>query len=162
MRTAVITISTSVSRRTAEDAAGPLLARLAEDAGCDVAWMEVLPDDFALIEDRLHHHVDLDADLILTTGGTGFSTDDVTPEATRAVIQREAPGIAEAMRAASLAHTPMGMLARGVSGIAGRTLIVNFPGNPKALNETFGVLGAVLPHAVDSLRQDHGRRSTGH
>lgn len=158
MRTAVITISTSVSRRTAEDAAGPLLARLAEEAGCDVAWMEVLPDDFALIEDRLHHHVDLDADLILTTGGTGFSRDDVTPEATRAVIQRDAPGIAEAMRAASLEHTPMGMLARGVSGIADRTLIVNFPGSPKAVEQLFGVIAPVLRHAVDILHRDGGSR----
>src|SRR3954462_12357994 len=104
IRTAVLTISTSVSRREAEDLSGPALAARAEAAGCDVVAMEVVPDDFALIEDRLHHYADLGLDLILTTGGTGFPLDDITPEATRAVIQREAPGIAEAMRAVSLQH----------------------------------------------------------
>lgn len=160
MRTAVITISTSVSRRTAEDSSGPLLAKLAEEAGCDVQSMEVLPDDLALVEDRLHHHIDLGVALILTTGGTGFTPDDVTPEATRMVIDREAPGIAEAMRAESLRHTPMGMLSRGVSGIAERTLIVNFPGSPKAIEQTFGVVAPVLRHAVETLQRDGGSRGT--
>src|SRR3954463_10047646 len=98
MRTVVLTVSTSVSRRTAEDTSGPLLAARAEAAGCDVVAMEVVPDDFSLIEDRLLHYADSGCDLILTTGGTGFTPDDVTPEATRAVIGREAPGISEAMR----------------------------------------------------------------
>src|SRR5919204_2653404 len=123
MRTAVLTISTSVARREAEDVAGPLLAHLAEQAGADIESMEVIPDDFPLIEDRLHHYVDDDFTFIFTTGGTGMTPDDVTPEATRAVIERDAPGLAEAMRAESLKHTPMGMLSRGVSGIAYRTLI---------------------------------------
>jgi molybdopterin adenylyltransferase len=154
VRTCVLTVSTSVSRRAAEDESGPLLARLAEEAGADVDAMEVIPDDFALIEDRLHHYVDDGYALVFTTGGTGFTPDDVTPEATRAVIDREAPGIAEAMRAFSLVHTPMAVLSRAVSGIAGSTLIVNFPGNPKAVDEVFGVLEAVLPHAVRTLRGD--------
>lgn len=157
MRTAVLTVSTSVSRRQAEDESGPLLAQLAEEAGADVMAMEVVPDDFGLIEDRLHHYVDEDVAIILTTGGTGMTPDDITPEATRAVIEREAPGIAEALRAASLNHTPMGMLSRGVAGTAGRTLIVNLPGSPKAVRELFGVLAPVLGHAVATLRREHGR-----
>ena len=96
--------------------------------------MEVVPDDFALIEDRLHHFVDAGCDLVFTTGGTGLTPNDITPEATRAVIEREAPGFAETMRAEGLQHTPMGILTRGVSGIAGQTLIVNFPGSPKAID----------------------------
>lgn len=151
MRTAVLTISTSVSRRDAEDESGPLLARLADAAGADIIAMEVVPDDLALIEDRLHHFVDEDMRLILTTGGTGLSPDDVTPEATSLVIQRPAPGIAEAMRAESMRHTPMGMLSRGLAGVCERTLIVNFPGSPRAVQQLFGVLAPVLDHAVATL-----------
>jgi molybdopterin adenylyltransferase len=124
--------------------------------------MEVVPDDFALIEDRLHHYVDQGVDLIFTTGGTGLTPDDVTPEATRAVIERDAPGFAEAMRAEGARHTPLGILSRGVSGVAGRTLIVNFPGSPKAIDQLFGVLAPTLAHAVRTLRGDsshHGRRA---
>src|SRR3954453_4481919 len=155
MRTAVLTISTSVSRRETEDVSGPRLAAAAEEAGCEVEAMEVIPDDYALIEDRLHHFVDDEFDLIFTTGGTGLTPDDVTPEATRAVIERDAPGFAEAMRAEGLRHTPMGILSRGVSGIAHRTLIVNFPGSPKAVRELFPVIAPVLGHAVRTLqRQD--------
>jgi molybdopterin adenylyltransferase len=159
MRTCVLTVSTSVSRRTAEDESGPLLARLAEEAGADVEAMEVVPDDFSLVEDRLHHYVDDDFALILTTGGTGFTPDDITPEATRAVIEREAPGLAEAMRAESLKHTPMGMLSRAVTGIAHRTIIINFPGSPKAVEQLFPVVAPVLAHAVRTLQRDPGERS---
>ena len=151
MKTAVLTVSTRVSRREAEDASGPLLAELAEEAGADVQQMEVVPDDYALIEDRLHHFVEDGMELVFTTGGTGFTPDDITPEATRAVIEREAPGFAEAMRAEAMKHTPMGILTRGVSGIAGQTLIVNFPGSPKAVRELFPVLAPTLRHVVDTL-----------
>jgi molybdopterin adenylyltransferase len=123
--------------------------------------MEVVPDDFALIEDRLHHYVDTGCDLIFTTGGTGMTPDDITPEATRAVIHREAPGFAEAMRAEGARHTPLGILTRGVSGIADSTLIVNFPGSPKAIDQLFGVLAPTLAHVVRTLRGDsseHGER----
>jgi molybdopterin adenylyltransferase len=113
--------------------------------------MEVVPDDFALIEDRLRHYVEEGVELVFTTGGTGFTPDDITPEATRAVIEREAPGLAEAMRAVSLRHTPMAMLSRGVSGIAGRTLIVNFPGSPRACAECFDVVAPALGHGVALL-----------
>jgi|SRR5215218_634247 len=158
MRTVVLTVSTSVSRRSAEDESGPLLAARAEAAGCEVVAMEVVPDDFSLIEDRLFHYADAGCDLILTTGGTGLTPDDITPEATRAVIEREAPGISEAMRAAGAAHTPMSILSRGVSGTVGRTLIVNFPGSPKAVGQGFDVLEPVLGHAVRTLRGEsrHG------
>ena len=157
----MLTISTSVSRREAEDLSGPRLAAAAEAAGCEVVAMEVVPDDFSLIEDRLHHYVDEGCDLIFTTGGTGLTPDDVTPEATRMVIERDAPGFAEAMRAEGARHTPLGILTRGVSGIAGRTLIVNFPGSPKAVDQLFGVLAPTLEHVVQTLRGDsshHGRR----
>ena len=154
MQAAVLTVSTSVSARRAEDASGPALAALAEQAGCDVVAMEVVPDDFSLIEDRLHHYVDEAVDFIFTTGGTGLTPDDITPEATRAVIQRSTPGIAEAMRAISLRHTPMAVLSRATAGISGRTLIVNFPGSPKAVEECFGVLGPVLAHAARTMQGD--------
>jgi molybdopterin adenylyltransferase len=160
MRTAVLTVSTSVSRREAEDESGPALAALAEEAGCDVVAMEVVPDDYALIEDRLNHYIDEGCDLIFTTGGTGLTPDDVTPEATRAVLSREAPGFAEAMRWAAIQVTPHGMLSRGISGIAGISLIINFPGSPKAVREGFPVIAPTLAHAVRTLRGDsrHGAR----
>ena len=154
IRTAVLTVSTSVSRREAEDLSGPRLAAAAEAAGCDVVAMEVVPDDYGLIEDRLHHFVDAHCDLVFTTGGTGLTPDDVTPEATRAVIERDAPGFAEAMRAEGARHTPLGILTRGVSGVAGQTLIVNFPGSPKSIDQLFGVLAPTLGHVVQTLRGD--------
>ena len=158
MQAAVLTVSTTVSRRDADDESGPLLAQRAEEAGAEVVAMEVVPDDLALIEDRIRHYVDDSVELVFTTGGTGFSPDDVTPEATLMVIEREAPGLSEAMRAASLQHTPMGILSRGVSGIAAGTLIVNFPGSPRAVDEAFAVIAPVLRHAVDTLHRG-GRRS---
>lgn len=165
MKAAVITISTAAARGEREDLSGDRLAALAVEAGADVVAREVVPDDRAQIEALLRRHSapDAETDLILTTGGTGLTPDDVTPEATRAVIEREAPGFAEAMRAQSLRHTPMGILSRGVSGIAGRTLIVNFPGSPKSIEELFGVIAPVLGHAAATLRRepgghvDHGR-----
>jgi molybdopterin adenylyltransferase len=162
LRTAVLTISTSIARQQAEDAAGPLLAHLAEEAGAEIEAMEVITDDYALIEDRLHHYVDDEFTFVFTTGGTGLTPDDVTPEATKAVIEREAPGIAEAMRAESRQHTPMGILARGMAGVAHRTLIVNFPGNPKAVEELFPVIAPVLMHAAETLVREGGRAAGGH
>ncbi len=160
MRAAVITVSTSVAAGRAEDRSGAALAELSRAAGVEIAAQEVVSDDRAQIEQALRRHSSPDAatPLIFTTGGTGLTPDDVTPEATRAVIDREAPGFAEAMRAESLRHTPMGILTRGVAGIAGQTLIVNFPGNPKAIGELFGVIAPTLQHAVATLR---GER-TGH
>lgn len=154
MRTAVLTISTRASRQEAQDVSGPLLARLAEAGGCDVQLIEIVPDDRARIEGRLRDLVGERFDVVLTTGGTGLAPDDVTPEATAAVIERDVPGIAEAMRARSLHHTPHGMLSRERSGAAGRTLIVNFPGSPKAVEQLFPVISPVLEHAVRILGGD--------
>ena len=119
MRCAVLTVSTSVARQKREDTSGELLARRAEEAGADVAAMEVVPDDFGLIEDRLFHYVDEGIRARLHHGrAPGSRPDDVTPEATRDVIDREVPGLAEAMRAESLRNTPMGALSRGLAGVA--------------------------------------------
>ena len=151
MRCAVLTISTSVSRERREDASGQLLAQRAEEAGADVTAMEVVPDDFGLIEDRLLHYVDEGYDVVLTTGGTGLTPDDVTPEATRVVIDREIPGLAEAMRAESIRRTPMGALSRGMAGAARSTLIVNFPGSPRSIGQCGEAIAPALPHALALL-----------
>src|SRR5438270_10006284 len=159
MKAAILTISTSVAAGHTEDTSGLALAQAAREAGADVVANEVITDDQRQIEDALRRYSAPQAgiSLIFTTGGTGLTHDDVTPEATKAVIDRDAPGFAEAMRAESLKHTPMGILTRGVSGIAGRTLIINFPGNPKAIHELFGIVVPTLKHAVATLQRDPGR-----
>ena len=151
VRTAILTVSTSVAAGTREDRSGDALARLAGEAGAEVVARDVVADDTAAIEGALRRHVGDAIDLVFTTGGTGLTPDDVTPEATRAVIERDAPGFPEAMRAQSIRRTPMGVLSRGIAGTAGRTLIVNFPGNPKAIEETFPVLAPTLAHVVETL-----------
>jgi molybdenum cofactor synthesis domain-containing protein len=156
MRTAIITISTSVAAGRSEDRSGAELAELARAAGAAVIARHVVRDHREEIERALWTAIDGGASLIFTTGGTGLTPDDVTPEATRAVIDRDAPGFAEAMRAESLKHTPMGILTRGVSGIARRTLIVNFPGNPKAIRELFPVIAPTLEHVVTTLQHEGG------
>jgi len=148
VRAAVLTVSTSKAAGEGEDESGAALASFAEGLGAEIAGTEVVPDDRARIEDRLRIWVDDGCDLILTTGGTGFSPTDVTPEATRAVIEREAPGIGEAMRAASREHTEHWMLSRAVAGVAGSTLIVNFPGSPKSIAEAGEAIAGALPHAL--------------
>jgi molybdenum cofactor synthesis domain-containing protein len=159
MRAAILTISTSVAAGQGEDRSGPALAEAARAAGCDVVSTSIVSDDRDAIEAALRELSAPDAqiDLVFTTGGTGFTPDDVTPEATRAVIDREAPGYAEAMRAEALKYTPMGIMTRGVSGIAGRTLIINFPGNPKAIDELFPVIAPTLRHVVGTLNRERGR-----
>jgi molybdenum cofactor synthesis domain-containing protein len=158
MSAAVLTVSTSVAAGLTDDLSGAALAELAGAAGAEIVARDVVSDDAAAIEAWLRAQLTAGVPLIFTTGGTGFTPDDVTPEATRAVIERDAPGLAEAMRAESIRHTPMGMLSRGVCGIAGRTLIVNFPGSPNAVRELFGVIAPVLPHAVATLRRERGQR----
>jgi molybdopterin adenylyltransferase len=149
MRAAIITISSSRAAGAGEDHGGPRLARFAEDIGAEIAGRELIADERDAIEERLRHWCDVErCELVLSTGGTGFSPSDVTPEATRAVIEREAPGIAEAMRAASRAHTPNWMLSRGVAGIRGSSLIVNFPGNPDSIDQAGAAIATALPHAV--------------
>ncbi len=156
MRAAVLTISTTLSRREGKDASGLRLAQLLSDAGCTAA-VEVLPDDRDAIESRLRELVADDVRFVFTTGGTGLTPDDVTPEATSAVIEREAPAFQQAMLAEGLRHQPLALLTRGVSGIAGRTLIVNFPGSPKAIDQLFPVLAPALRHAAESLVREGGR-----
>jgi molybdopterin adenylyltransferase len=152
-RAAVVTISTRVSRGEAEDESGPALAGLCSDAGLEVV-AEVVSDDRAAIATALKRLADQeDVRFIFTTGGTGMTADDVTPEATRDVIDREAPGYAETIRAESRQHTPMGILTRGVSGIRGRTLIVNFPGSPRAVRQSWPVVEPTLKHARDTLER---------
>jgi molybdenum cofactor synthesis domain-containing protein len=162
MRTAILTVSTSVAGGQTEDLSGTALAEHATAAGAEILAQDVLPDDRPAIEDWLRRQAAQGAALIFTTGGTGLTDDDVTPEATRAVIEREAPGFAEALRAEAVRHTPMGILTRGVSGIVGRTLIVNFPGNPKAIGELFPVIAPTLGHVVDTLQRESGSPTPGH
>jgi molybdopterin adenylyltransferase len=158
MRTAILTISTSVAAGRSEDLSGRALADAAETMGAEIVATEVISDDREAIEEALRRHSapGSGVSLIFTTGGTGLTPDDVTPEATKAVIDRDAPGFAEAMRAESLKFTPMGILTRGVSGIAGRTLIVNFPGNPRSIEQLFPVIAPTLHHAVASLEREAG------
>lgn len=157
MQTAILTISTTLARGEGEDASGAELERLAVAAGCEIVARDRVTDDRSAIGSLLRGYASERLPLVFTTGGTGLTPDDHTPEATRDVIEREAPGFAEAMRAESLRKTPMGMLSRGVSGIAGRTLIVNLPGSPKAIAELFPVLAPVLPHVVSQLSREGGR-----
>ncbi len=163
MRAGLLTLSDRSSRGERADASGPVLRAFAETRlGAEVAAQAILPDDLAAIRALLIHWCDeLKLDLILTTGGTGFAQRDVTPEATRAVIEREAPGLAEAMRAESLKATKHAMLSRAVCGMRGRTLIINLPGSPKAARENLETLAPVLPHALELLR-DAPNAESGH
>ena len=158
-RAAILTISTSRAAGVGTDDGGLALIALAQRLGIDVAGQDLIPDDRPLIEQRLRHWTDLErCDLVLTTGGTGLSPTDVTPEATLAVIEREAPGIPHAMREASRAHARHWMLSRAVAGTRGSSLIVNFPGNPASIEETGGAIADSLKHALDLI----AGRPSGH
>ena len=126
------------------------------DAGHDVVSAQVVPDEIGKVATAILDAVRAGANVVLTSGGTGLSPNDVTPEATRRVIDREVPGIAEALRAHSLARTPHGMLSRGVAGAVGATLVVNLPGSPRAVRESLEALLPVLPHAVELLAGESG------
>jgi molybdopterin adenylyltransferase len=153
VRAAVLTISTSIAAGDGEDVYGSALAELSGEAGLEVT-RETLPDDREAIASALKRLADHEGlRFVFTTGGTGFTPDDVTPEATRDAIDREAPGIAETIRSESRRHTPLGILTRGVSGIRGRTLIVNFPGNPKAIGQSWPVVEPTLRHAAETLER---------
>ena len=154
LRFGILTISDRSARGERLDTSGPALEGQVRAQGWTVAQSAIIPDDLQIIQGTLSDWADSgEMDVILTTGGTGFSPRDVTPEATRAILTREAPGLAEAMRSASLKQTPHGMLSRGVSGIRGQVLILNLPGSPKAALENFGVVLPVLAHAVQLLSQ---------
>jgi molybdopterin adenylyltransferase len=153
VRAAVLTVSTSLARGQGEDASGPSLVRLCEAAGLEVQH-ETVSDDREAIAGALKRLTDQEGvRFVFTTGGTGLTVDDVTPEATRDVIEREAPGYAETIRADSRRHTPLGILSRGVSGVRGRTLIVNFPGNPKAIEQSWPLVEPTLEHAAATLER---------
>ena len=150
-RVGVLTVSDRVAAGARDDAGGSALCELLEAAGAVLVSRAVVPDEREPISAALRTMV-ADAEVVLTTGGTGLGPRDVTPEATRAVLDREAPGIAEALRHASLAITPFAMLSRATAGLVGRTLVVNLPGNPKAVREEWAILAPVLAHAVATAR----------
>lgn len=161
IRFGILTLSDRSSRGERADSSGPALANLIQAQGWSVVNQSLLPDEESSIREMLISWADRgEMDVILTTGGTGFSPRDTTPEATRAVIDREAPGLAEAMRAASLKVTPHAMLSRIVTGIRRKTLIINLPGSPKGAIENLQVIIPVLPHAVQLLREDPASEST--
>jgi molybdopterin adenylyltransferase len=153
IRAAVLTVSTSRAAGTDGDQSGDALAEYASTLGAQIVGREVIPDDLEIVAERLRHWADQErCQIVLTTGGTGFTPTDLTPEATRLVIEREAPGIPEAMRAASRPHTKHWMLSRAVAGIRGSTLIVNFPGSPRSITEAGEAIAEALPHALKLIQ----------
>jgi molybdopterin adenylyltransferase len=160
-RAAVVTVSDGVAGGTREDGSGDAADGMLREAGFDVSTRRVVPDERADIEGTLRE-LAADHGLVVTTGGTGFGPRDVTPEATRAVIDREAPGLAELMRATGLVHTPMAALSRAVAGSLGDTLILNLPGSPNGVRESLEAVLSVIPHAVELLGGARGAHPTGH
>ncbi len=151
MKAVVVTVSDGVAAGVREDHSGPAATRILEDLGFEVA-ATVTADGTAAVEQVLRQAIAAGADLVVTTGGTGFSPRDLTPEATRRVIDREAPGLAEAMRAITFGDNPHGMLSRGVCGIAGTTLVINLPGSVRGVEESLSVVAPALRHGVDLLK----------
>ncbi len=152
---AVLTLSDKGSKGEREDLSGPAIGEMLKPIGAEVKYYEMLPDEREVIKEKL---IELSAnvDLILTTGGTGLSPRDVTPEATMEVVDREIPGIAEAMRAEGMKKTARSMLSRAVAGVRGKTLIVNLPGSPTAVKENLAAIIDVIPHAVEKIKGDAG------
>lgn len=151
----VITISDRCYRNEYEDLAGPVIKEMLSNASYDVAEIVIVPDEKQQIINELNKAVKEEYALIVTTGGTGFSNRDITPECTKLVIEKEAPGIAEYMRYKSMEITPRGMLSRGVCGIKNNSLIINLPGSPKAVKENLGFVLDSLEHGLKILRTDH-------
>jgi molybdenum cofactor synthesis domain-containing protein len=155
IHTAILTLSDKGSKGEREDESGRVIRELIQGIGAVVDQYEILPDEREVIAQALTRLADSGTiDLILTTGGTGVAPRDVTPEATQAVLDRELPGIAEAMRAESLKKTPHAMISRAVAGMRKRTLIVNLPGSPRAVRENLAVILAALPHAIEKIKGD--------
>jgi molybdenum cofactor synthesis domain-containing protein len=160
LRAAIITVSTKGAAGDRVDESGPAMREALVAAGHTVVHADLVPDDVGGVATAILSAVRTGANVVLTSGGTGLSPNDVTPEATRRVIDREVPGIAEALRAHSIEKTAHGMLSRGVAGAVGATLVVNLPGSPRAVRESLEVLLPVLPHAIELLAGDSGE--TGH
>jgi molybdopterin adenylyltransferase len=155
IRAIVITVSDACARGEREDTSGAALVQLLREIGAEIVGAKILSDDLEPLTEALRELADRsDVNLIATTGGTGLAPRDNTPEATLAVIEREAPGLAEAMRMQTLKNTPMAMISRGVCGILSGTLIINLPGSPKGVRESFAVIAPVLNHAVALLAGD--------
>jgi len=162
LRIGILTISDRSFHGERADTSGPAIAAVVQEQAWQVVKTAIISDDYEKIKDTLCDWSDADeVDLILTSGGTGFAPRDVTPEATKAIIQREAPGLTEVMRHASLKITPHAMLSRSIAGIRNKTLIINLPGSPKAGVENLTAILAVLPHAIELL-QDHPDAESGH
>jgi molybdopterin adenylyltransferase len=158
IRAGVITVSTKGARGERADESGPAMNEMLITAGHSVVHTALVPDEVEAVATAILAAVHARANVVLTTGGTGLSPNDVTPEATRRVIDREIPGIAEALRARSLEKTAHAMLSRAVAGAVGATLVVNLPGSPRAVRESLEVLLPVLPHAVELLAGETGER----
>ena len=157
IRATVITVSDACSRGDREDTSGETLVQLLKDLGAEIVATRIMNDELDPLAEALRKFADQpDINLIVTTGGTGFAPRDNTPEATLAVIERAAPGLAEAMRTETLKQTPMAMISRGVCGIRSGTLIVNLPGSPKAVRESFAVIAPILKHAIALLAGSPG------
>jgi molybdenum cofactor synthesis domain-containing protein len=154
-KVAILTISDRGSKGEREDMSGPLIQEMVRNLPGEVIHYEIIPDEKEKIAEALKKSADqLKADLILTTGGTGLSPRDVTPDATLKVIEKEVPGFSEAMRAESLKKTPHAMISRAITGVRGSSLIVNLPGSPKSVRENLSVILPALPHALSKLKGD--------
>lgn len=151
-KVAIITVSDRSFQGEREDKSGPLLRKKVEELGAEVISLQLVPDEKEEVKEAILKSIEKGADLVLTTGGTGFSPRDVTPEATREVIEREAPGLSEWMRIESFKTTPHALLSRAVSGIKGESLIINLPGSPKGALENFSAVLPALPHGLRILK----------
>ncbi len=162
VRFAILTVSDRAARGERPDASGPALVEVVRSQGWEVTRRDTLPDEVGALREKLAEWADHNAaDIILTTGGTGFAPRDVTPEATLSVIDREAPGLVEAMRARSASQSPHAMLSRARAGIRGRVLIINLPGSPAAAVQNLQVVLPALEHAIELLREEPGSEA-GH
>lgn len=160
IKAAILTLSDKGSKGEREDRSGPAIKELLKGIGADVEYYEILPDERELIVKKLIEYANK-VDLILTTGGTGLSPRDVTPEATREVIEKEIPGIPEMMRIEGIKKTPRAILSRSVAGVRGKTLIINLPGSPMAVKENLEVIMDVIPHAIEKIKGDTSECARG-